>query len=329
MQNQGTMCVKEIVRKKAELYELCLSLCLEAATKIALAFEQEDQPTESIERKELILERVKVCPSHATVSVCAYDICDSVEEIGYICTLKNADNVYVCMYLRYDTEDPSGRPQCIRCETTDSDISISWDNENKDFVAMEVEFPHYTTKTYKEDEYAIWVMNRTDPWQEQFICDYVIGMPYRDPFDAFYRDYVSEFGEEVGDFKAPEQPEIVIRGVLIMPSGDLSAVDCSADNVFGSVKKALGNPSVVDVAMKDKEDEMFEFWYDDTGDQMHTSLRNRVMERLLGDGSVCFGAGLLLQRQKDTDTMDGEDYCDILRNWDGNKLLMDHLATLV
>lgn len=118
-----------------------------------------------------------------------------------------------------------------------------------------------------------------------------------------------------------------IRGVLIRPDGGEEIVHCDQDDMFESIKKTLGNPRIIGMAPKCVKNTMYEFWYDDTGDQYDANAQNEAMERLLGGGF--YGPGLLLERRNDTDTMCGDDYGDILANWNKTHLVYEYLCTLL
>jgi hypothetical protein len=97
--------------------------------------------------------------------------------------------------------------------------------------------------------------------------------------------------------------------------------------MFESIKKALGNPRIVGMAPKCVRNIMFEFWYDDTGDQYDADAQNQAMEKLLGGGF--YGPGLILERRNDNETMCGDDYGDILAKWNNKTRVYEYLCTLL
>jgi len=202
MWKNKTMSVKQIVKHKVFMYSLCIDMCLEAADKIRQdeleteleAFEKKRSILQQVmERREVVYQEDMLHVRVEYTGCCSMDF----EELGYVIRSKEIDNTYVCMFLRFDKneDDKSMQLSCIRCETTDSNISISFTDYNG-FVASEVEFP--CESDYRSDDYAIWAVNRTDPWQEQYICNYVLA--FDETFDSFYLDYCDEWGERVGDF---------------------------------------------------------------------------------------------------------------------------------
>jgi hypothetical protein len=96
------------------------------------------------------------------------------------------------------------------------------------------------------------------------------------------------------------------------------------DDMFESIKKALGNPRLLGMAPKFVNDRVFEFWYDDTGDQYEDDNQNRAMENLLGGGF--YGPGIVLERKEENDKMKAEDYADILASWDETINLYEYLS---
>jgi hypothetical protein len=120
-----------------------------------------------------------------------------------------------------------------------------------------------------------------------------------------------------------------VRAVLVphrYPIDEIEVVSLDGD-LFDSVKKVLGNPRVIGMAPKLAKNRLFEFWYDDTGDQFEDDNQNRAMEMLLGGGF--YGPGVLLERKRDDDRMRVEDYGDIVAGWDGSTSLFDYLCELM
>jgi len=98
------------------------------------------------------------------------------------------------------------------------------------------------------------------------------------------------------------------------------AMTCSR----ASREETLGNPRLLGMAPKFVNDRVFEFWYDDTGDQYEDDNQNRRMENLLGGGF--YGPGIVLERKEENDKMKAEDYADILASWDESTNLYDFLS---
>ena len=204
-----TMQVREIVLQKVMMYDCVVNMCTDAATRIY------KEKIKSIEGKKKVCEEIletcylakEFCKDGARPRYVRRlydsDYTDDIYEIGFIMESNEVDNLYVCTYLRFDLdkdrEESFWKISCIHCETTDSDIDVKYEGEECMFYM--VNRPHEKRETYKDDEYAIWSCNRTDPWQDMWLVDYAIAGDQE--FDSFYREYCEEFGEEYGDYRNP------------------------------------------------------------------------------------------------------------------------------
>lgn len=200
------MTVRDIVSEKVDMYEAVVDLCTRAATRI-----YKEKLKSIAEKKKVFFEISKECFLHSPLNGDEYRVrivvpsdAEEVFEAGFILESKKMENIYVCMHLRFDLDENNDetywKASCFHCETTDSDVEITYEGGSCACYGY-VEQPQETRETYKAG-YAIWDVNRVDPWQEHWILDHAVA---GESFESFYCDYVDEFGAEIGQYRDPPE----------------------------------------------------------------------------------------------------------------------------